>query len=246
MKKYYKILLVVLSFAVVLLIGCKKDSSTPADTYKKPSITEKTTIITVPEKLSNSTDVHAQMAAGYMNMANAFSSYSALLTPPPNAVKSSLKSSGVTYTWSDSQGNMYILTYVESATNYTWTMYIKTTQIPKTKFIEGQESKDGKSGSLIIYNYSSGISAEQAINCNWTYDSSNNMSFTMILNSGDSGYYMTIDANANNSGEFVLYIGTSSSGLKVEDIIWNSDGSGTWDVWDTEPPYTKYSGSWTA
>jgi hypothetical protein len=229
LKSFCSLLLV-----LIMVPGCKKSSDTnPSLQYQSPSIATDQGIIQIPSKLSSSTDVNAQVVVGYMDVANAFSSYSSLFSVPGSATQSTASSSGLVYSWT--YGNESVkLTYNDDGTNRTWTWYVNN-----SKYMDCKEADNSKSGSFNVYDYENGGSA--ILVYNWNKDSSNIYETLKIADS--ETYFFKITASLDNkSGLFDVYDGSSDTALNTAEVKWNSDGSGNW--WIIEDS-TKYSGSWT-
>jgi hypothetical protein len=228
-----------LFFSLCLVLGvfsgCKKNTdNSPSQQYQAPSIATNQVIVQVPSKLSSSTDANAQTAAVYMEVANAFSAYSAYFTVPGNAIQSTTKSSDIVYTWTYGEVTVK-LTYNDDGTNKTWIWYINN-----SKYMDCQESDQGKSGSFNVYDYINGGVA--ILVYNWNKDASNIYETLKIVDSDT--YYFKITASLDNkSGQFDVYDGSGDAGTNFIEVIWNINGSGNW--WVIEDG-TKYSGSWTA
>lgn len=221
---------------LLTVTSCKKSSdSTPAPTYKAPSMATNYQIVQVPTKLASSTDTHAQMAAMYMSMSNAFAGYSSLFNVPSNAVQSQTKASGLVYTWS--YGGVTIkLTYTDDATNRHWIWYYND-----VKYMECQESLAGNGGSFTIYDIENGSSA--VIVYNWTKDATTINQTMKFIDGADSFFFKVSASLDGKSGTFDAYDGPSASSLHIVNVTWLANGTGTW--WISYNGQT-YSGSWTA
>jgi hypothetical protein len=224
----------VLFLVLVAVSGCKKDDETPSNSYQAPSLATNIKVVEVPSKLSSSSDAHAQIAAGYMNMANAFSAYTAYFTVPSNAVQSKTKSSGTVYSWS--YGGVTVkLTYNDDGINRNWAWYLND-----IKYLDCQESILGKSGSFNVYDIEHPTIGAVLV-YNWS-QTATNVTATMKMIGSDSYFFKIVSALDGKSGTFDMYEGTSEAGLHFVNVTWLANGSGSWWMIYGE---ANYSGSWT-
>jgi len=228
------------SFCTLVLIliaisGCKKSSDdTPEDQYQSPSLATNQVVIEVPSKLLASNDPHAQTAAGFMAMANAFSGYSAFFSVPNNATQSTTKSSGTIYTWSYG-GTTVKLTYNDDGINRTWTWYLNN-----VKYMDCQEALLSNSGSFNVYDVDNGGAV--VLVYNWSQTGTLVNATMKII--GSTTYFLKISSSINgNSGTFDMYEGASDAGFHFINVTWLVNGSGTWWI---NYDGILYSGSWTA
>ncbi|HEX3008478.1 MAG TPA: hypothetical protein VHO90_12780 [Bacteroidales bacterium] len=225
----------VLFLALILAWSCKKDEDdTPETKYQAPSLASHYNVIQVPEKLSSSTDQNAQMAAGYMSMANALSGYASFFEVPENATQSKLKSSATVYTWTY-DGTTVKLTYNEDATKRYWTWYVNN-----VKFMDCQELITGNGGSFNVYDVENGGTA--VIVYNWE-QSATAITSAMKLIGSETYLFETTATLDGKSGKFDMYEGGTTAGLHILNVTWLSNGSGSW--WISYGGET-YSGNWTA
>ena len=233
MKTNFLKILSVLFLALFIVTGCKKDKdNTPSVQYQAPSFASNYQVVEVPTQLTSSEDVYAQMAGGYMAMANAFASYSGYFNVPSNAVQSVTKSSGVIYTWS--YGGITVkLTFDEDATFRYWVWYING-----AKYMDCKESKLADSGSFNVYDIDNGGAA--VLVYNWSKTGSA-VDVTLKLIGSDSIFFKIHTSLDGKSGTFDLYEGSSESGIHILNVTWNITGGTWWINLDGE----TYSGSWT-
>jgi len=235
-----KILRIIMVFASegILLAACSKKDTTPAITYKSPAAAHTITIPAGLQTQATNNNYNALEAVTYMSIANGLGTYSSFFTLP-SGENTAATSNGAVYSWSYS-GVSEWMTYSVLSDKYTWTYEWKTPDLDRFTYISAQEAKDGSSGSWAIYDPST--ASHPAIwDYSWTLTGT---VFTSTVNAYNAGSvtekYVTTD-NGNNSGKFQLFEGT----VKKVEIIWNSDGTGTW--WfagDGSNPATN--GSWTA
>ncbi len=215
--------------ALVFFTGCEKNKEEPEQTYMAPKIASQTTIIEAPSALLTNDDPNALMAVSYISMVNAFASMPALFsTLPQNATQGELKSTGSSWTWSDTQGNAIWIEFVESAVEYTWKYYIKSSEMESRILLcKVTELKTGLGGDMEIYEQEQGA---LAITYTWTKTASGTLNETILFSDGIDSFFFEITANSDKSGDINIYAGTGPTSPQVADISWNSDGSGTYWV----------------
>ena len=180
--------------------------------------------------MAQSEDTYAQMAAGYVEMANGFSTYGYLFAPPPRALCSVNRDGEWTYTWS--VGNLIItLVITETSTNYYWKIYYDgtegTTTYDNFLFIEAEQTLDGSSGSLFIY-----IDPAQtgyALMWSWNIDADGAYHFTYEL---FEDVKIEVVVNADGSGYLEFYDYGTAGYWRIFRIEWTAEGTGEWWQYD--------------
>jgi hypothetical protein len=224
MKRSIFYLLVCAIAVSISMSGCKKDDSSdkssPAD-LPKPAFASETKVVEVPANLQTSQEFGAQMCNTYLNMVNGLSAWTGFFSVPDNAqeLKSATKSTGTrTYKYSNGLETVYY-EYTETSDKYCWTMYFETKDHPKAKVIYAEESKNGATGKVEIYNWDTDKST--SLRWSWTKDASNNTTFIYdVIGTGDK---IEVKANADGSGYVKLY---ENSVLTMYGN-WNTLGHGT-------------------
>jgi len=239
MKKA-RILLLLLMVPVILQVSCKKDDPPAPPVYKEPTAASMADVAAVPAglaaKADAGTDFGAVYAAMYMELANGISGFGGLFAVPDGASVQSKKSGSTVWFWSYG-GYSYWMTYEELATKYVWKYEYQFPDVPRFTYIAAEEAKDGKSGNWTIYDpAASGNSVWTYI---WNINSSNTFTADLTWDEGNSPSAFKVVANANNSGNFKYY----ASGVLECEIVWNSDGSGSYTFYGD---MASYSGTWTA
>lgn len=239
MKKL-KVFLFLLALPAFLLTSCKKEEDTPEElTYKSPSAAGRTSVVEIPAGLTakaNGGDLNATIAIMYMNLANAFSSFSSSFTIPSNATVENKKSSSKVYHWTYS-GYSYWMTYTELADKYTWKYEWETPEITRFTYIMAEELKTGKGGSWTIYNPES--TSTSLWTYTWSINTSNAFIANMSWNEGQVVSTFDVISNADHSGSFIY----KEAGVKHAEITWTSTGSGTY--WLKGDGTSDISGSWS-
>jgi hypothetical protein len=223
---------------LLIISSCSKKDSTPAITYKSPTTAHDS--ISVPAGLqtkANGGDLNAMMAVSYIGIANGLGQYASSFTLPSGETTTSI-TNGAEYSWTYS-GYSYWMTYKVLSDKYTWTYDWKTPDIARFTYIYAEELKTGKSGNWKI----SSPDGTNAVlwDYNWTLTGSvYNATMNFYQAGATTSKFVVVD-NGNKSGEFQYFDGT----VKKIDIIWNTDGSGSY--WFSDDGVTSTAtGTWTA
>jgi hypothetical protein len=240
--KNFKSFFLVLAVSVLAFVSCSKDEDKPAGpTYKQPAIASRTEIVAIPDGLqaqADGGDFNASMAVLYMGLANAFGSFTADFTVPEGAEKQNLKNGSSVYYWTYG-GYSYWMTYTETALKNTWKYDYQFPEVPRFTFISAEETTNGKSGNWAINNPEAG-SHEALWDYVWTLNGDNDFNADLTLYDVEEGNTVfKVLARVNNSGSFQLF----DAGVKTVEVIWNTNGSGSWWIFDGTDTYT---GTWTA
>ncbi|NTW49399.1 MAG: hypothetical protein HGB19_06680 [Chlorobiales bacterium] len=250
-KKLLSLTAIFLCFT--LLFGCSDNddsSSGGGNNNQLPSVGVQT--ITVPSAMKNSSNSYAQMAVGYINLANGFSAYTAGLTPPGNATVKTVSSTGLgmlevatttkTYTWTYS-GLTYKLIFEETATNYSWTVIYDGTlgsgqgsiTFNNQTILTATQLKDGSGGNLVVY-YDTAHPTTATLEYVWTKIAG---VYTGTITIGVAKYEVVV--NTNGSGHITFWSDTALH--YVFYATWTAAGSGTWTTYQTNGTSTG-SGTW--
>ena len=211
MKKWYLISIAILFLA---FNSCKKDD-TQGVTATKMKLADNLAKLGIPEVMKNSSNSNAQQAVGYYDQVMGIENDFTWFNLPSDATHD-----GDNYYWSYGGLSLWEV-YSESGSNYDWDIYVKTTETSKQKYFHSEESKDGKTGKMEIYNYASATD-DELLSYQWTFDSKGNM--TMTESSGDGSFEYEIVSNIDLSGSSKMY----SDGKLFYSFQWNSDGSGSY------------------
>jgi len=240
----------VLSLAFV---GCSKDDTTapkpPAQDNEAPSYDAHT--VTVPSAMQTSQDRNAQMVVSYVNMVNAFTGYTGLMSPPSKAMfTASSEFSGPPwiYTWTVNQGsdNTYTVTLTigEDTDSYTWDVRISGTfeghDVTNFSLIVANEHKDGSAGAFTLYDPGTG---QIALDLTWTHDNDGVYTFRYQV-PNDTKIVVTV--NPDDSGSIYVYEWDTSESdwAEVFHATWTAAGSGEWWAYDTDGTETGH-GTWS-
>ncbi|HNP17609.1 MAG TPA: hypothetical protein PKL31_04165 [Fulvivirga sp.] len=209
--------------------------------------------VVIPTGLAQSDDPMAQSAVAYLTQANEMSDFISKMQPPAGATKSStainskVNSGGRTegdvlvYTWTD--GN-YIYAYQisETDTKYVFELFWKFSDTSDfVRYILAEETKI-KSGSTLdgfleVYSLF-GESEDYQLRYQWDEDTDGTFRFDLLMQ--NNAFKINIVSNTDNSGSVKYFI----SGSIFYDISWNTDGSGSWIIYDDEGNISD-SGTWS-
>ena len=222
MKNIKFLVLFTAIFSFVIFNGCKKDDTPDPDDNNAKEL--KTTTITVPDAMAQSSDPGAQTASGYISMANGMAAMTSMLTPPKSTPVFHLKGGNdpEIYQWTvnDDNNNNYnvTLTITETSDLYKWEMKIDGTmdghEFNNFIFIKAEQYKDGHDNSLTVYDPDKPLT----------------ISFVMNWHTENDTYYITFEVPEE---------------IRVE-IVVNSDNSGSIDAkeWANEEYDQTYSATW--
>lgn len=237
-----KLTLIPLIIFLLLVFSCSNNDNPtePENNNLKPKApTFKS--IEIPDHMKQSSDIHAQMAVVWLEIANSFTAYSSLFVPPEGAKSlpkvNALNDEGK-YTWS--VGTLSVTLIYSSDNEYTrWKVMFSGTDNGTTYidwvFMEAEQTADGKNGTLVMYEDNT---TDIAAKWTWTNNSDGSSDYT-FLNYSDSGMKLVIHVNADKSGELNFYENVDGGYVLKYKITWNANGSGAW--WDYE---NNENGTW--
>lgn len=250
-----KITKLLLLAVALFAFSCSGDDEKPSLDKQALSFLEDDQVITVPPALLASDDDQAQLAASWITMANAMSSYLHYFEMPAGAQKSEAKitaSNGrvkdagdhVTYVWTDEQSGQSVAYQVsEESDRYVFEIFLKLDAAAEfLKYFHAEEKKDRSEGFMKIYDIF-GISGDDTSVVWLEYDWSragNIFNLTMKDHTDNYRIEFAIDRNTN-AGSVVFYGG----GVKGYELIWDGAGNGTWAYFNDEGTVVE-SGAWTA
>lgn len=245
----------VILMAILLIgAGCSKEKSTsptspsPSNNNSPPALDVDQ--VTLPQGLVQSQDPMAQMVVGYVNMANSFAQYTALVSPPSGNMAPDLTSpySGPpwVYTWDVNNGpdDTYTITLTidETDTTYTWNVMVSGVvggvTVSDFKYVEGLESKDGSSGYLFIYDPET---HNMAARFDWAATSDNQYTLHYTV---PGSVMISITVNPDDSGSINYYEWDGSDFIPMFQAHWNADGSGEWWTYDSNGDVSGH-GTWS-
>lgn len=239
-----KIILMFTLIFLTILSGCSKnDESNPVAPKTKEPAKLQLKEITVPTHLTQVQDQHAQMVSSYIQMANGLTNYAAFFTPPSGA-KHLPKGYSTEDEWTWTEDNLTVtLVYNEGESNISWKviltgLYEGFTATNWTS-MEAEQSKDGNSGHLTIYEP---VTTTVAVDWEWNNNSNGNASF--IFTDFESFMKMQIDVNSDNSGMLQVFQSSDNQFILQYKISWTATGSGEWWEYDATGNITDH-GTWT-
>ncbi len=244
MKVKRNLLVMFIPLLFIFLLSCSNDEDnnlvTP-ETKEPAKLALKE--VQVPEHLTQVQDPHAQMAVAVIQMANGFRNYATFFTPPSGATHVP-KANGIKDEWTWQEGDLTIrLVYNEGEDQISWQVYLTGTfegyTVTNWLGAEAQQSKDGSTGHLIIYDPSTtNIAAEW----DWNVESDGTYSFVFV--GYESSQKIDITVNPDNSGTIQIYNSLQNQFVLQYKISWTASGSGQW--WQYDPAGNIVAqGSWT-
>lgn len=237
--------------------SCKKDEVKPTTTSLDNatlSLASESQIVTPPTGLANSKDQYAMQAASYINSINGMTSYLSYMKAPSNAVKSNTQivakngrvataGDSETWTWSDSQGNSVGYQISETTDSYVFDIFLKSSGTADwLKYFHAEEKKDKSSGLMYIldiFGIEGSNTSAKLFDYTWSL-SGTSFKFKMTSDFEDFEIDLTYDTKTK-AGEVVYYIDSE----KWYDMKWDTNGNGSWTVYDTSDGTVEDSGTWT-
>ena len=224
-----KVLIILISLVLIIVhISCSDDDN-PAgpnegSAPKQPTLKE----IEIPEGLANKQDPYAQMAVGFMHMANGFKAFSSFFTPPSNNFLAKLNDDG-TFNWN--VGGLAITMEYFEEQNVGWRVILNGTDgeffYADWIYLEGEQALGGESGQITCFKK---VTTEVDALWEWTLTNDGVYTMTMIFN--DEFDKVEIIDNGDLSG-FVYHYEFHEGVYKlIEKIQHNTDMSGEYWVYD--------------
>ncbi|MBT1705969.1 hypothetical protein [Chryseosolibacter indicus] len=206
------------------------------------SLNSSSNVITAPSAMLSSDDTYAQMAAAWVQSANAMSQYLEMMVIPQGATKSSTRitaSNGrsaesgevLTYTWSHPQGGSYAYQVSNTSTKYVFEMFIKATGSASwVKYFHAEELKDRSEGYMKVFD-AYGMTDKPGnalLQYSWKRNGDN---FKMLIDDYTGAFVIELNLNVKTKAGNVIYI---IEGSKTYEMIWDAKGNGGWKWFDTD------------
>lgn len=237
-----------LLFAVAIFaFSCSKDDDAEPSLEKATLSFGESEVITAPTAMMQSNDPYAQMAAGWIGLANAQIAFTQvpdgatkLTTGKITASNGRSQADGdyVVYTWTDEQTGYTVAYQVsESADSYAFEVFLMLPdQTEYLKLLHAEEKKDRSSGFMNVYSIYGDDPSVIEFQYQWTR---NGDDFQMTVKSPDGFLDITLDINLKTKAGSVV---SKTYGVKDFEMTWDSEGNGTWTSYDEEGKPT--TGSW--
>jgi hypothetical protein len=245
--------------AAVFLIGAagcsSDDKSTGPGTGGGEAPEFGITNVSIPTAMTESSDPMAQMAVGFVGLANSFSGWFGFMTPPVTAAKvvatyGSQDGPWVT-TWSD--GNLTVtVTVTETSDRYTWEVMANGSAdgITYNNFtlIYAEVHKDGSQGSMEVYDPTTD---QLVLSWNWSSAPDGTYHFTMTgydtsallaASPNSETLQISVTVNPDESGGIEYRLGDGSSFELAFRAEWQSSGAGEW--WNYSNGEITETGTW--
>lgn len=226
-------------FTAVLLAGLVAFSCSDNDEDKQPdvesaslSFSSEQQVVAVPNAMLTSEDPYAQMAAGWVTLANSMTASLSLFTPPASATKSTERinasnartkaGSSVVYTWSDPQYGSIAYQISDASSKYTFELFLKPTgETEWLRYLYAEEQKDKSRGYMEVYNDQS--SAGDAL-MTWEWERSGD-NFQLTLTDATSEFYFVLEINTGTKAGSIMYY---EGAEKTYEMTWDAQGKGSW------------------
>jgi hypothetical protein len=239
-------------FALLFSACNKAEDELPQD-LAELSFDEQVIVDRLPDGLLSSSDPKAQECVEMIEQAIDMSEFQANLIVPDNAVRSSKKASGDTWSWTfNHMGGTWTFywTYEEDASKHYWTMEIQFEDGEVYDYITAWEMKDG-SGGEVVYSFNWIMIYQEEYSdyedLHWTYswelDTSGtyHISWTYDADIPDFDFFMNYEIMINEDGSGSLdYYYFDELLYHME---WDAQGNGSWHYYFGGQ---EQSGSWTA
>ncbi len=215
---------------LLMITGCSKEDTEPE--VKLPSVAKDSVLVNVPTGLKHSSDPFAQWVVSFFDGLNGIARYSNDLRPPQGAASFHADVAGaVAYTWTDGSVT-YWLVYHEENGKCIWRVDADFGE-GKQQYIYGEQSCDGKNGKLDVQ-----LPGEGDYHASWQYDDKNVFSFTIESTYNNMSLTLEGEINPDGSG----HASVKNNGMVLLTVTWNADGSGSYKLYTSNPPY---EGSWS-
>jgi hypothetical protein len=233
----------ILSMMVLVAIAaaCSKDDEPEPNVEDAAlSFSQNSPIIEVPQSLVTNEDSYAQMAAGWISMANGMTANLAMFTPPAGAQKSTdlitpvngrvSASSGVVYSWSDGQGNHVAYQVRDESDKYVFELFYKgVDDAGWYRYLYAQEAKDRSAGYMRLYDVwgvSSDSRGTELMSWDWARKGDQ---FTLDFSSAEGEMKVTLVINTKTKAGSAVYYESSN---KLFEMEWDALGKGSWKSYD--------------
>ena len=238
-----RIALMITMAAVLVFAACSKKDSNPVTptTEEAPQLNLQN--ITVPDAMKQSSDIHAQIVVGYMQMANIFTSSMAGYVNPPSSTAPAKRQGNLwEYNWT-LDALTVIVRITDDADKYSWVTQFQGSDANYTYqnwiAYRATQSKDATSGSFTIYAPNTTVVIAQYT---WNLDDAGALHFNIVTAALQQGNTYSGVLNADKSGTLEVSQTADGQTVLLEKYQWNADGSGRW--WTYENGKVKESGTW--
>lgn len=243
--------IVVFLFAI-LFAGCNKEGDELPPEFSEFSFDEQEVIDMLPDGLLASNDPKAQECIVMINEALDMSAFQDNLEVPDNAIRSSKKSSGDTWSWTFSYGGetwTFYWTYSEDGSKEYWDMEIQYGDGDRYDYLTAWVMKDGSAGEVIysfnwvqLYDQEYMGYTDLHMTFSWSMDSSGAYHFAWTYEGISTEYDYIMEysflINADGSGELDYYYYDQL----FYHMEWDAAGNGSWNYYFGG---IEESGTWT-
>jgi hypothetical protein len=237
---------------VVFVFSCSKDDPEPSIEQVSLSLSKDSQLIEVPAAMMNSEDDHAQMAAGFVALANGMGGSLALFTPPAGATKSTdiitplngrlqKGSAAVVYIWNDPQYGSVAYQVRDASDKYTFELFYKgNDDAGWYRYLYAQEMKDKTAGYMVLYDawgFINDTRSAEMVRWEWTRSGDD---FTFIIRDLESAFNFTIEVNTKTKAGSIIY---TEDNEKLYEMTWDGQGKGTWKEFENNQVIAE--GTWS-
>lgn len=235
MNKFKFLLPIILIAFTGLLFSCSDKDDTEPETTQDTAPAFQGKSIEVPDGLQQSNNPGAQEAKSFISIANGFTGYAGMFSPPQKSgeYKSTNDGSPWVYSWevSDQTGSYTVtLTITETDSETNWTIVLNGEMdglaLVDFTYLYGAETKDGKSGLIRMYDPESNSLGFEA-----SWSTENNVdTFRFFV---PEEIEIIVTQYPDNSGSLNVYEWTNGQFLLDFSAIWSASGSGeSWEYDD--------------
>ena len=231
--------------AILVFAACSKDKDnnpTMPSNEDPPQLQMQS--LTIPAKMQQSTDPHAQTVVFYMQMANIFNTSLAGYIHAPDGVGPTTREGNLwEYNWKQDALDI-ILRITDESDNFSWVTQFngKDTEYDYHNWIayRATQSKDEKSGSFTAYLPNTKIPLGEYI---WSLDDDGALNFEVDASALQQGRTFEGVLNTDHSGTLHVFESQNGQNILIEKYDWDAEGVGQW--WTYENGELKESGAWS-
>lgn len=206
--------------------------------------------ISPPSGLRSSENEYAQMAVGYIEMANSIGVYTEFMNVPNGATKTSTpitaangrvgstQTEYLVYIWSDESYGSVAYQLSEQNDSYVFELFFKEVGASEwLKYFHAEEKKDGSIGHMVIYDVFTSDEGTEMIRYDWERSGG---VLTFEMTSAESDFYFIMHINeSTGAGDVKYYLDNEL----FYEMTWDAAGDGTWKYYSEGEVIDE--GSWS-
>ncbi len=238
-----KILTLISLTAFIIFAVCSKDKDSPTEPTSEEAPQLQLHTISVPTKMLQSSDPHAQAVVYYTQVANIFAASMSGFVFPPDGVGPTTRQGNLwQYNWSQDALEI-LLRVTENDNNFSWVTEFdgKDGEYDYYNWVayRATQTKDGKSGTFTAYMPNTTIALGEY---SWFMDETGTLHFEADVSALQEGRTFKGVINTDQSGTLEVYEMVNGESVLLEKYQWDATGAGQW--WTYENGEVKDSGSW--